>query len=51
MVKTRKIMLLFFTAILIVGSSVKILLGKSDLLDKSIALLTVIIFFLDQITD
>ena len=44
-------MLLFLTAALILGSTIKVLLGKSDLLDKSIALVAVIVFFLDQITD
>ena len=51
MARIRKKILLFLTALLISGSAIKVLLGENNLLDKSIALVAVVVFFLDQITD
>ena len=46
----KKAVLLTFTGFLIIVTSIKLLLGSPDLLDRFLALFTVVVFFLDQLT-
>jgi hypothetical protein len=48
--KTTRAIILVSTALLIVVSSIKLFLAQPDLLDKLLAIFTVILFFFDQIT-
>ncbi|GEM_PF-4918713 len=50
MEKLNRAVILVSTALLIVVSSIKLFLGQPDLLDKLLAVFTVVLFFFDQIT-
>lgn len=43
-------MILLLTGFLILSTSLKVILGTADSLDRMLALLTLIVFFGDQIT-
>lgn len=43
-------MILLLTGFLILSTSLKVILGAADSLDRMLALLTLIVFFGDQIT-
>lgn len=47
---TKRKLLLLFTAVIIASTSIKVILGDADVLDRTLAVLGLIVFFIDQIT-
>ena len=50
MIQTAQKVILFSTGILIIASSIKLILGAADFLDKLLGLFAIVLFFFDQLT-